>query len=181
MDHMELPLDDPPSVGTFNPVVPIFAPHLVALVPGVALAEMAGLDGADTAGLLKDLCAPCAEGSHQDAEGATECEPCKRGSYCPSGASVPLPCPGGTHKNLAALVGGRAASAPPSAHSGGTAASGGGAKKVLGAARRASQAVAAFSRDEKTVLSTAPSNDGLPLAVRSTAKVAPEPPEPRGD
>ena len=82
----------------------------------------------------------------------------------------------GTHKNLAALVGGRAASAPPSAHSGGTAASGGGAKKVLGAARRASQAVAAFSRDEKTVLSTAPSNDGLPLAVRSTAKVAPEPP-----
>ena len=43
----------------------------------------------------------------------------------------------GTHKNLAALVGGRAASAPPSARSGGTAASGGGAKKVLGAARRA--------------------------------------------
>ena len=90
----------------------------------------------------------------------------------------------GTHKNLAALVGGRAASAPPSAHSGGTAASGGGAKKVLGAARRASQAVAAFSRDEKTVLSTAPSNDGLPLAVRSaraTAKVAPEPGEPAAD
>ena len=82
----------------------------------------------------------------------------------------------GTHKNLAALVGGRAASAPPSAHSGGTAASGGGAKKALGAARRASQAVAAFSRDEKTVLSTAPSNDGWLLAVRSTAKVAPEPP-----
>ena len=83
----------------------------------------------------------------------------------------------GTHKNLAALVGGgRAASEPPKTS--------GGAARALGAARRASQAVAAFSRDEKTVLSTAPSNDGLPLAVRSaraTAKVAPEPGEPAAD
>ena len=79
-------------------------------------------------------------------------------------------------------AGRRAASEPPSAHSGGGAK--GGAKAMLGAARRASQAVAALSRDEKTVLSTAPSNDGLPLAVRSaraTAKVAPEPGEPAAD
>jgi len=43
------------------------------------------------------VCQRCSGGTFQRREGATACEPCDTGSYCPPGASAPLPCEEGTY------------------------------------------------------------------------------------
>ena len=63
----------------------------VACLPGSA---------APTSGTA--VCSPCSQGRYADKKGATQCALCRRG-YCPSGASRPLPCPGGTIGNAADL------------------------------------------------------------------------------
>ena len=50
------------------------------------------------------LCAPCDPGSFQNDAGATECKVCSDGYYCTLGSAAPLPCPGGTHKNVSLAV-----------------------------------------------------------------------------
>ena len=45
-------------------------------------------------------CHKCEAGSYQDEEGKTACKRCTSGFYCEEGASAPVPCPGGTYKNL---------------------------------------------------------------------------------
>ena len=58
----------------------------------------------DASMAVKDSCTPCTAGSYQDAEASTACQACDAGSYCPAGAAAPLPCPGGTHQDLALNV-----------------------------------------------------------------------------
>ena len=42
------------------------------------------------------VCSLCDPGTYQKASGATECHICLQGSYCPAGASAPLPCDEGS-------------------------------------------------------------------------------------
>ena len=42
----------------------------------------------------------CANGTHADEEGLSDCKPCDAGFHCPSvGMEAPLVCPNGTYSN----------------------------------------------------------------------------------
>ena len=45
------------------------------------------------------FCDRCAAGKYQANEGEQACDDCEPGSYCPEGASAPLPCEQGTYSN----------------------------------------------------------------------------------
>ena len=49
-------------------------------------------------------CELCAPGKFQPNNNATSCLPCEPGSYCPKGASAPLPCVKGTHSSSTSLT-----------------------------------------------------------------------------
>ena len=53
---------------------------------------------------VKAQCQACAAGTFQDALGATSCKACIAGSYCPAGAAMGSPCPGGTFANQSAAT-----------------------------------------------------------------------------
>ena len=57
---------------------------------------------AATTGLSE--CVPCEGGSYQDLSGATGCEPCLPGQFCPKGASAPLPCKAGSYSEATNLT-----------------------------------------------------------------------------
>jgi hypothetical protein len=42
-------------------------------------------------------CTSCPAGNYEDDFGSTSCKTCPAGSYCPAGATTPIPCPGGTY------------------------------------------------------------------------------------
>ena len=44
-------------------------------------------------------CEMCEPGTYQNASGATACEACRAGSYCPRGSSAPLACEAGSYSN----------------------------------------------------------------------------------
>jgi len=48
-------------------------------------------------------CEQCSAGTWQNDEGATKCDACPRGSFCPRGASAPLPCKEGSHSSATNL------------------------------------------------------------------------------
>ena len=50
-------------------------------------------------------CDKCEAGKYQADEGKQACVACKRGSYCPAGASAPLPCVEGSHSSATDLTG----------------------------------------------------------------------------
>ena len=48
-------------------------------------------------------CDNCAAGKFMNASGGTKCHACAPGSYCPEGASAPLPCSEGTYSIITDL------------------------------------------------------------------------------
>ena len=54
--------------------------------------------------LNASTCVACSPGTFQAAAGSTACETCTPGYYCAEGSAAPLPCPGGTHKDLTLAV-----------------------------------------------------------------------------
>ena len=52
----------------------------------------------------QESCVRCAPGTYQDLEGNTTCKDCSDGHYCAEGSAAPLPCPGGTRKDLSLTV-----------------------------------------------------------------------------
>ena len=49
-------------------------------------------------------CTACSAGTFQAVAGSTACDTCTPGYYCAEGSAAPLPCPGGTHKDLTLAV-----------------------------------------------------------------------------
>ena len=49
-------------------------------------------------------CNKCAAGTFQDQDGQAACVACEPGSYCPAGASAPLPCAEGSHSSSTSLT-----------------------------------------------------------------------------
>ena len=49
-------------------------------------------------------CVRCAPGTYQASARSTACEDCTPGYYCAEGSAAPLPCPGGTHKDLTLIT-----------------------------------------------------------------------------
>ena len=50
------------------------------------------------------LCTRCAAGTYQKEMGASGCDECTPGYYCPEGAATPIPCRGGTYGPSAGLA-----------------------------------------------------------------------------